>query len=50
MLDTLFHSLRSRWIRHQTLFKLRQLDDRLLVDLGTSRERLSKFVDSLDIC
>ena len=50
MFDTLFHTLRHRWIRHQTLFKLQQLDDRLLVDLGTSRERLGIFVDNLDLC
>ena len=50
MFSTLFHTIRTRWIRYQTLFRLQQLDDRLLVDLGTSRDRLGKFVDNLDIC
>lgn len=50
MFDTLVHTIRARWIRRKTLYRLQQLDDRLLVDLGTSRERLPNFVDRLDIC
>ena len=48
MFETLFHAIHAHWARRMTLYRLQQLDDRLLDDLGTSRDKLATFIDRFD--
>lgn len=50
MVEYMARRLIQWWQRRVTIYRLEALDDRLLADLGTSREQIARFVDELETC
>lgn len=50
MLETITHRIAEWWQRRIAAHQLEALDDRLLADLGTSREDIARFVAAIDHC
>lgn len=49
MFDSFWRYLIRRWRRAETIYKLQMLDDRLLIDIGTSRDQIADAVTALEL-